>query len=238
MTDILNSVVQRFKEKTSPLYGTFILAVITINWKFFYILFWQSEEFLKIPRIEYAQNQILASQSILEHLLHFIIFPSLVTYLLIWWLPYLNNIALKKHTDFHYKNKSDIDDKRLFYEKESERKINEISRLTEARAEKEERIQNNTNEEDRWAFEIENTENKGGLYNSLQKIKEILYTNSGITKKWNSQNGNYDPVINPDILALADSKGIIEISGMNGDEKISLTPKGKFFMSRYLDNNN
>lgn len=106
MDEICNSISKWFKEKTtSPLYGIFIFSVVLWNWKFFYVLFWQGEEKLSIPKIEYIQATLLIHQNFWQHLVHFLVFPLVSTYVAICWLPIVSNWAHKKHIEFFYERK-------------------------------------------------------------------------------------------------------------------------------------
>lgn len=117
MNEILSSIIKWFKDRTaSPMYGTFVFSVILWNWKFFYLLFWQSEDKLGLPKIEYIQNNYLNQQTYWQHLLHFLIFPLVSTYVIIWWLPILNNWAFKKHMYYHYQRETIIDSAKFNYE--------------------------------------------------------------------------------------------------------------------------
>ena len=85
MKDILDSTVQWLNERTtSPLYGTYIFAVIVWNWKFFYALFFQDQAVLALPKIEYIEQKFL-SDNPLVHSLWFLIPPIVMTYIIIWW---------------------------------------------------------------------------------------------------------------------------------------------------------
>lgn len=234
MNDLLNSFIEWFKEKTtSPLYATFIVSLILWNWKFFYILFWQSEEKLSSPTIEYVQENILSNQSYLYHTIYFLILPALSTYFIIWWLPILTNWAHKKHLDFFYKRKIIIDNAKLNYERKEKDTLSSISLVKKQKAVVEKEIKKNMTSEERWEVEFEIFK-KNPLYGQMAQLKDIIYQNSGLTRRYIANVG-WTLRINSDILALADTKELITLSGKNDTEKIELTPKGKFFFSKYLE---
>lgn len=235
MTEILNSIGQWFKEKTtSPLYGTFIFSVILWNWKFFYILFWQGSEQLGVPKIEYVQNSIINNQGLPEHILYFIILPSISTYFIIWWLPYVSNLAHRKHLQFFYNRKSIFDEIRVEYERNIRTALETISALKEKQAEAKKQIERLTTKSEQWEDEFESFK-QSPLYEQMNNLKDVLYKHSGMLRVYANIGGKPELRINADIIAIADSKGLINITGSDIDEKIELTEKGKFFMKKYLE---
>jgi hypothetical protein len=233
MSELWNSVANWFKERTtSPLYGTFLLSLILWNWKFFYILFWQNEAKLVLPRIEYVQIYLLNQEGFLYHLFYFLILPLISTYFIVWWLPFLSNLAHKKSIDFYYARKLTIDQARLDYEKKEKKTLDSISTVKKEQAETKKEIEKNTAAEEVWGFEFDNFK-QHPIYSEMQKLKEIIYDNSGQTRRWNGL--VYQLAIDSNTLATADSLGLILIKGIGKDERIELTPKGKFFMSKYLE---
>ncbi len=232
MTDIIDSIGNWLKERTtSPLYGTFIFSVILWNWKFFYILFWQNEEKLFIPRIEYVQLNILNYQNILSHFLHFLILPIISTYIIIWWLPILSNWAHRKHTEFYYKRKIIFDDLRLEYERKEKSNLVSISEIKKEQAEAKKEIAENTTEEDKWIEEFESFK-AHPMFSKFSQIIDVIYGNGGRTHKL--INNQFIRAIYPDVLAFADTRGLIQITNTasQSQEKIDLTKKGKFFASK------
>jgi hypothetical protein len=233
MNDTLDSVREWFKERTtSPLYGTFIFSVILWNWKFFYILFWQAEEKLSLPRIEYVQQNILKSENLLKHFLSFLILPAISTYFIVWWLPILSNWAHKKHTVFYYKRKFIVDDARIKYETQEKDNLISISTIKKEQAEVKKEIEENTSEEDKWAAEFELIKSHP-IFSRFREITDLIYSNGGKTHK--IINNAWTRVISTDALAFADTRGLIQITNDTSQaiqEKINLTKKGKFFAAK------
>lgn len=231
MSEIMASIAKWFKDRTtSPLYGTFILSAILLNWKLFYILFWQNEEYLLLPRIEYVQQTILDQQSFWSHLARLTIFPVISTYLIIWWLPMLSNWAHKKHIEFYYERKLIFDKARLEYENKEKKTLISIATLKKEQVEVKKEIQKNTLPEDEWLVEFEDFK-KNILFKKLKQLKDVLYEYGGKTVVGGERQ------VNSDILAMAHTKGLILIKESGYQEKIELTEKGKFFLKKYLENN-
>ncbi len=234
MGDILASIAKWFKERTtSPLYGTFVFSVILFNWKFFYILFWQDEDKLSLPKIEYVQRNILDYQSLSTHITHFLIFPIIITYLIVWWLPILSNWAHKKHTIFYYKRRLIIDSARLDYEKEEKNNLKSLSEVKKEQAVVKKEIQKNTSEEERWAGELHGITSLPKMIEAIKVAVRVVYEAAGRFTTDYSYNGNYLVYISPDHLARLDTLGIINIiKGDGNSDKINLTEKGKFFVKK------
>ncbi len=237
MGDIIDSITKWVKERsTSPMYGTFIFSVILWNWKFFYVLFWQEEEKLSLPRIEYVQQNFLNSQTWPIHITFFCVLPLVSTYIIIWWLPLLNNWVHKKHLSFYYSKKSIIDSARLDYEKKQEKNLKLISLVKKEQVEARKEINKNVSQEDRLILDFEEFKKMKSYHEVMKQIKDAIYDNNGRLMLWN---GVVDvAAVTSDNLAVADSKKIVILSGVGDGRKIELTEKGKFFMEKYLEDVN
>ncbi len=227
MTDILNSVAKWFKERTtSPLYGTFILSVILWNWKFFYILFWQSEEKLNIPRIEYVQNHILYNATYFGHIVYFLILPALSTYFIVWWLSYLSNWAHKKHVEFYYDKRLSIDEARLNYEQKEKNNLNKLSNVIKEQARAKVTINNTLTEKEKWRNEMINFVLRDNKYQlAIDKAKKAVYQTEGRFTGNRQEETEYVTYIDIDSLAKLDALELIDIQ----NNKMSFSEKGKYF---------
>lgn len=233
MDEFINSIGKWFKEKTtSPLYGIFIFSVILWNWKFFYVLFWQGEGKLSVPKIEYIQTTILNHQNFWQHLFHFLALPLISTYVLIWWLPIVSNWAHKKHIEFFYKRKQIFDEETLKYENKKGEILSSISEVKKKQAVAKEEIKKNISEEERWLDDY-NIFIKSQPNHRLDLIKNVIYSNGGSVYKWS---GSQDVrLIDSDTLAVAHTNNLISIEGEGTGEKIRLSDKGKFFLAKFLE---
>ncbi len=108
-----------FNEKTSsPLYFTYTGFFIAWNWKFFQIIFLESETLFKTPRIEYIDSHLYIHvhpwlDFILNPAWH-VIPPAILTYSAIVHFPHIQKWAF----DVYLNNRSDR--KRMFLTKKLE----------------------------------------------------------------------------------------------------------------------
>ena len=229
MTDVLGSIGKWFKDRTiSPLYGTFVLSMILWNWKFFYILFWEGESYLSLPKIEYVQKYILNSQNIWQHLLYFIFIPALSTYAIVWWLSYASNWAHKKHLEFYYKRKLILDEAKLDYERREKNNLESISVVKKEQAVAKKEIEKNSTREEKWREEMLDWISNSQNVTALQTATQIIYKTSG---RYDTDNRGYNDsytFIAPDHLSRLDAIGLIDID--NNSNKIAFTEKGKYFL--------
>ena len=215
VNELANSIAKWFRERTtSPLYGTFVFSVILWNWKFFYILFWQNEEKLTLPRIEYVQRFILNNQTNWYHMLYFLILPITSSYIIVWWLPVISNWAHKKHIEYYYDRRLIIDKARLDYEKKEKETLTSISTVKKEQIEVKKEIQKNTTEEERWDLEFENFRNSNSL---------LAYSNF-LDEFYKGRKNLYQFSSND--TAYFDALGLITIETNTIN---SLTKKGKHF---------
>lgn len=261
---LLDTIKDWLKEKSnSSVYIVFVLAFISWNWKFFFALFFSEQNVYGQTRINYA---ISVSHSLNEYIIstpyvvlndillgfcNFIIHffePILLTYFIVWYLPHINNVVHKKSLTFYFNRKSEFDLQNSIYQKSKTRELQvqkketdlQISTLeylekkSQKKTEIQERINEKLSDEEKWLREFIKYRHTPA-YQSLSDLKNVIYNHSGMTREW-SQVGGYRLIINSDILASSDSNGLITINGKDGEEKIELTPKGKFFMAKFLDN--
>ncbi len=235
VNDVFGSIAKWFKERTtSPFYGTFILSEILWNWKFFYILFWQSEDKLLIPRIEYVQKYILDSQNIYDHLLYFLVAPAISTFIAIWWLPILSNGAHKKYINFYYKRKLIADKERLDYEKQENKNLDLLSDIKKHKTEIKKEIEKNSSEQERWKSEFyEKIVNSLENIAALKNIIEVVYqTNGKFKTRIDAFMSGYS-YLDPRYFSRLDVLGLIDVQ----ENTIKLTEKGKYFVLLLQDEN-
>ena len=97
-------------------------------------------------------------------------------------------------------------------------------------------IQSATTQEEKWNEQFENMKAQQ-LFSKFQQIIDSVYTKGGLTSQ-RLPSGVRTRIVDADILAFADTAGLISISQMSSpsmmDERISLTDKGKYFVANYL----
>lgn len=91
-------------------------------------------------------------------------------------------------------------------------------------------IKTKKTQEEKWNDDYDNF--KSSVYfNKLKDIENVVYNNNGYISRENGA------VITSNVKAFADSIGLITIDVDDyNNEKIILTDKGKYFMSKYLIN--
>ena len=237
MTNYLESFKEWFKERTaSPLYGTFIFSVILWNWRFFYILFWQDETILSLPRIEYVQKNILDLQSFWYHILFFVFFPILSTVIIIWILPIFSSYAHSRSTKFYFDRKRIFDVQDKLYKKQETEDLKKVKRETIKQTHVLEEIVSESkkkqNAEAKVAalWEQEYVGFKETLRSKvLSSVNELIYVYNG--KNLDVYNR---PTVNSNDIAYAHTSGIIGLTRGSSDTYI-LTEKGKYFIKKYLE---
>lgn len=250
MDGFWSSFSKWFNEKTgSPLYFTYIFFFITWNWKFFQIIFLESPTLFTSPKVEYLSSHISFSTGkwvVFDSILNtfwYVIPPAILTFLAVLYFPVLHKWALEKYLTSHFERKELFETKqrkynewRLGLEEKKVETLEKIAVVKKQQLKQTAEIKKSTSKEEQWEEEFEAFKG-GALYSAgMPQLSNIIYNNSGKTRQFNGT--NYSLLIGAEILALADSKGLININGERHTEKIELTEKGKFFMSKYLDNKN
>ncbi len=223
MTDIINSISIWFKEKTSsPLYGTYIIFLISWNWKFFYTLFFQDQSALDLPKIEYLQKHFIDNQGLVEHWLWFLIPPIILTYLAIWWMPYVTNRAHLIHAKHYTDRRINYETERVRYEKYKNDALSTVANLKAEQKTSIEKIEDNMTSDEKWDREIEALD-IDTLMGIMPRLSETIYGN---------YHGYYrDARLAPEILATAHSMDLVEF--YDNKNAIEFTEKGKYFFKFY-----
>ncbi len=222
---------------TSPFYGYFLISWFIFNWKIVYVAFFidQTKLYEKtgLLRNEYL-NSIIPSHLSWNFWFYFAICPFLLTVFFFWISPYFTRHFFRKNI----RNKKQLKIIELQesqeVKKEEKALVKAETALIEEKVEKVKREKKAVKEtpEVIWENEFE-IFRKHPIYSGMDSLKKILYERSGLTREWDGN--QYRLMINSDILAAADSRGLVEIQGSGKLEKIELTPKGKFFMAKFLE---
>lgn len=241
----VESAREWFDRKSGLLYTTYLTTFVIFNWKFFYVMFFSSDK-VGSDRIAQGLYEFTHRTSLIwsEYYIIQFIFPAAISFIIIKYLPLLNNAAYIEYLNNEKvrklaKAQRDSDIARIT----SKYKAQELSKLEEVNNMQEEinRLHDeNTrleiellekskvtrdSDEERWDTELKNEKvNDTDLF---KKLMRIHYSNSGVIadrENWNK------PIMNAEELAKADTLGLIEIDG----GKLSLTKKGKYFISNSL----
>ncbi|MBI2120962.1 MAG: hypothetical protein HYT94_05060 [Parcubacteria group bacterium] len=231
MNEATKSFGEWFKEKTSsPFYFTFIGFVIIWNWKFFYILFWESSELFKAPRIEYVVSNF--ESSIFAHLTWFLFIPIVSTYIAIVWLPKLNAWAHKIYIKNHFERQRAYDRERLAYEREKTENLrNEVKEKTIQKELKYE-VEKDLTQEEKWDLESKDLFSIDENISALRKANDAIYKTGGkFATEIANLNQSYATYIPPTLLSRLDTLSLASIRNRSTNYgEISFTPKGKYFV--------
>jgi predicted transcriptional regulator len=247
MKDVINSFSDWMKEKTSsPLYFTYICFLVIWNWQFFYALFFENSSLLNVSHLQYAisfQKNFFISLPIpstfndllswtLKFLFEFFP-PILFTYISIIYLPKISAWAHEIYLKNFFERQLAYDNASLEYETQKTKNLKRVGVQKIEQVKEKEKIARVLSDEEKW--EIDYIEfKKHSLYSRFREALTAVYRNNGSTRIFS--NGGYVPTVSPNILAMADVKGLINIIGDKRD-KIELTDKGKYFADKYLETN-
>ncbi len=233
MNEFWSSVTRWFNEKTSsPLYFTYLCFFITWNWKFFQIIFLESESLFKSPRIEYITSMLLISIpwfSPFELMINMIwrfLPPAIFTYLAIVHLPKVHKWAYNIHIKNYFDRKDLYRQEELAYER---RKVKFLKGEAEAKKEQKEQrevIEKVMTDEDRLRAEYEEFEKAPSFY-KFRNILETIYQYGGFIEEGHTTHADSGA------LAIAHTWGLINYSA--DENHITLTEKGKNFARIYLE---
>lgn len=234
MNDILASISQWFRDKTtSPFYGTYLASLLFWNWKFFYVLFFQDQIALSIPKIEYIeQNFLIAKSFCLPKLFcfppdvsHFFIFflpPIIFSFLAIKYLPIVTNWAYEIHSDFHFKRKHIWDNKYSAYQELNKQNLTKLQNIFSEQAIAKKQIERSLDPELKWEIEYEEFKSKKS-FSEFGSFLDLIYKENG----WISDFIKNHPTSPADFHV----RGLIEFISDN-NFRVRLTDKGKFFAKK------
>lgn len=236
--DWFQSFIDWTKEKiNSPLYITFVVAVILWNWKSFYVLFWLNTE--NFPGISQLNYSLLVSRHVshthiyqidwsLNHLWFFLV-PTLATFFVIWYLPKVHNLAHKRYLEFRFDRELEFDRQNSLYQKARKNEtsiqletIKDIADKTEKIAIIESKIPK-ANKPESWKIEYDSNHD---LRLSLEELADVIY------KKKGSFKDDWGTTVVPAALPMWDLGGLVNYDGGNA---ISLTEKGRYFLGHLLN---
>lgn len=228
--DINKSFWKNLNERiSSPFYGAFIISWLFWNWKVWYVTFFIDSNLLLqekgVLKINYIIS-IYASETIWSFILsfsHLIIFPFLSAWFFIYIFPKMTCKFYAKSLETENENKLTkikkneefliVTGKKLEAEKDIFKKEAEL---------KEEKIKSEKSQGNVWNDEYEQFK-ESKYFQDFNEIKKCIYDSDG----W----GGDLPV---DLKAYFDSNKITEGRG-EGNGRIKLTEKGKYFMKKYTN---
>lgn len=246
MSEFWQSVGKWFNEKTSsPLYSTYLGFFVAWNWRFFQIIFLESEKLFSAPRIEYIQTNLyhhFGMNPVLDWLVAMtwkVAPPALLTYWAIIYLPRLQKWAFDIYLGNRFDRMQMFQDKQHAYdlwlldlEKKKTQTTRSIATEKKAQVEQKKEIEKTKTQEEKWQEEFEQIKRQD-LLHGFQGLVGVLYKSGGIMYAHQVED------------ALGHSSGIVAFAGTHnlidseredgGSTMIRLTDKGKHF-SRLLAN--
>jgi len=249
MTEVNQTVGWFFERKSGLLYTTYIVAFALSNWKFFYVLIFSSDLSGSL-RVHEAQNEFI-NRYLLgfnwgEHWLLQFLIPAVVTYVVVKYLPVLNQWAYeeflhnekKQKLARHHVNAELASDIAKTKERELDSyqttedlqvQINDllgqINSLESELVDDGSFLDTNKKNHD-FSSEYKNEAEKTGFEKYMNDLYNVIYKHDGVYSDMNSR-----PYIQTDALAYLDSNNILLKKG----DSIELTEKGKMFMRLFVE---
>lgn len=223
----------------APVYAVFFFASVAWNYSMLYALFFEDKVTFADSRYAYARTfahhfPFEAKYSIINTVLDLIALfgvPVVMTYVAIWWLPYLHGLAHRRSLQFHFNRKGEFDRQRNAYEKLQSQRLQELRNVVieqreatqEIVAEKEaqqEAAQALEGEND-WEKEFERLRRDPNEYGKLSLLRDHAYSGYALSAPDRQR------------LSFFHLMGLFEFT-----ERLShltLTAKGKYFIKRFLE---
>lgn len=241
---IKNEVIDSFKDGlteriNSPFYGTFILVWVILHFRLIIVLFFVSED--KI----WEATKLIKSDYILREFFNYfdlsfwgwLLLSLVITIITVWFLPkwiLLPAFEVSENYEIEKKKIKIAGVKRIkieeigLEEKNIEKIATEIKRV-----EKEKEIEL-IDPTIAWLEDFLRSE-ATPVFQEFSYIVKSIYEYNGNIKI--IDDSNFSPIIvfqiPPRILAYSHSNELLELN--NTKEKIELTPKGKFFIKKFLE---
>lgn len=252
MSEVNQTIKWIFERKSGLLYTTYAVAFVLSNWKFFYVLVFSANSSGSV-RLYEAQNEFInryfwgfnwGEYWVLQFLI-----PVIVTYVVIKYLPILNQWAYEEFLN------NEKDQKLARHRKDaelaSEIAIEKGKELDSYQTTEELQVQINdllgqisqlqselgdegnfldVNKKDHeFASEYREESTKTDFRQYMNDLYEVMYTHDGTYSDINSR-----PYMSTSALAYLDSNDILLKKG----DSIQLTSKGKVFMRLFVDDRN
>lgn len=241
MNDFLSWVKEAFNSRFwSTMYGTFILARLTTNWKFWFISFFVNESFI-LEKYSLLRNEYLVSLyplswfwNWLRTISKLILIPAIATYLVHW-------IFSKVETKVYRKwllNKTEKKIIKANEEKRYQETISDTLNLKKENIKKEIQIKEESKKiktnEDIWMEEYNQLFHKESFKTAMRELNQSIYSDWGNIHNYDDYWRVIETIIWESGLAILDSNWLINLDLQNN--KTSMTEKWKFFMKNYIKN--
>lgn len=242
MKEIANSIMEVTKNRlTNSLYGTFFVSWLFFHWNFVYAVFVVDDSMiLQIAGL--LKNDYLLQKYFDIHDVYFWISwiaPFILTYLIIWKLPgWILLDAYGKTEEYEEKKKIiKISQQRRIEQEEARLQEQTAKKVTAvAKQAVEERKMKEADPTIEWEKEFQDFKNSG-LYYSFSSIVKAIYENNGNVDNLNNFGERLSRLVPEKILSYAHSSDLVDFADQ-ANEKIKLTPKGKYFTKRFQEMSN
>jgi hypothetical protein len=235
----MESLTKMFMERvTNTFYATFAAAWFIVNWRILYLLFYVDENIF-FEKTSQIRGEFYFSKffdiTTLDFWINSLLVPFLLTILSIWFFPYFFIKVVKKSEQFRAQRKVERINASIIIKK-AEDKLKGVERDI-VNKEIDIKKAENSSPETKWTNEYIKFKNSK-QYNKFSQIIEAIYTHSGDIEVHNNNNSFNTPKfeVDTDILAYVHSKELVDITrNENISDNISLTSKGKYFVSLYTE---
>lgn len=244
MNDFLSWVKEAFNSRFwSTMYGTFILARLTTNWKFWFVSFFIEEKFI-LGKYYLLKNEYLVSLYSLSSfwcwirtVSKLILIPAIVTYLVHWRLSKIETRVYEKWLSNKTERKIIKAKEEKKYQKtveELEKKKSGVLQIQEKNLKRAIKIKRQEkqvrSEEEIWLDEYEELSKNNEFIGAMNELNNSLYSENWKIKDPFRSNIIY---ISNNSLAILDTNWLIDINQI--DDKVSSTKKWKFFMKKFIN---
>ena len=229
------AVEERF---TSPFWGHFFLSWLVVNWNLVYVAFFVDADTI-LQKKEVLRNEYLYSlmpQTFLETAAHFLIYPLLISAFIAWVVSPTVGRAFFKRSSINKREQGSIEkqiNENLNLTRQAQTLVEEQKKLVAQKVELEEESKKAEEENPRifWEQEFEAFK-ESRLFYKFKQVVDTLYAHQKQLVYVNDY-GKRASRIDPDMLAYADSHGLITID--NSGNRVEPTDKGRFFLAQYSE---
>lgn len=235
VTDSFSNLVK--KRLTTPIYGTFLMFWVVFHWKFLVAIFFADEEMLwksqHILKNEYLEKLFFNYRDPCSYVLW--ILPFVLTFFAIWKFPkWFLLPAFKKEEEYKVEKKKIrlqeenkiIREQRLLEEEDTKKLETSIIR------ERKEKEVEKENPKILWEKQYQKLKETKHFRDDFWIIKELMFKNNGSIDQLATIINSEEAIdIVKDYIYVLSSKDIF----LNDSNNLFLTDKGKYIMSRYIE---
>ena len=238
MSEIMSTINEMIRKRTTSLtLGSYLFFWMIFHWQGIYVTLFVSQDL-----IYKTQNGALKNEYVAKYFFGFngfsdwefflgIVGPALLTYIFVFWLPYVLVHFYKKEQWFKVERRiiKIQQEKRIQRDKRALAKEIEQTSNQEVEAAKAAKKVSEIDPEIRWRKDYSMLDSDEENY--LKQVLECVYSRGGKVKIHSVAGGPDIYSLNPNALRFADSNGLVLLN--DDGSRITLTEKGKFFARQY-----